>query len=471
MTRAFQFLQSTPKSKAQRLGLLISLIILTIFVSAGFCGLANRIASGKGIFQPFANLNPSKGTGDSPQLLGFDTEFVTSVPIPEGMLTPWDGTGRVTVLVMGLDYRDWATGEGPSRTDTMMLLTLDPLNNTAGMLSIPRDLWVSIPGFENGRINTAYFLGEAYQMPGGGPGLAVKTVEQLLGVEINYYAQIDFGSFIRFVDELGGVKIDLPKKIKIDPIAGDPVKLKPGRQVLNGEFALAYARARYTAGGDFDRALRQQQVILGIRERLLRPDDLSLLISKAPVLYSEIANGVQTNMTLEELIKLALIAQKVPEDNISHGAISAQEVIFAESPDGQSVLVPLPEKIRQLRDEIFLVNSGTLGPLLPGTSQERMVAEEARIVLLNGSLVDGLASQTQNYLQTQGVSVVEISNGQFSDYTKILDYTGNPHTIQYLMELFDVLPEYYDLQYDPNSPVDVVVTLGADWSIQENPQP
>jgi LCP family protein required for cell wall assembly len=471
MMRVFQFLHRAPKSKEQRFGLLITLAVLAIFVFAGFCGLANRLASGKGSFLPFANLSPSTEIGDSSQLLGIDTEFIESVPIPGGVLTPWDGTGRVTILVMGLDYRDWSAGEGPSRTDTMMLLTLDPLNNTAGILSIPRDLWVSIPGFENGRVNTAHFLGEAYQMPGGGPGLAVKTVEQLLGVEINYYAQIDFGSFIRFVDELGGVKVDLPKKIKIDPIAGDPVKLKPGRQVLNGELALAYARARYTSGGDFDRALRQQQVIFGIRERLLKPDDLSLLISKAPALYYEIAEGMQTNMTLEELIRLALIAQKVPEENISQRAISAQEVIFAESPDGQSVLVPLPEKIRELRDEIFLVNTGTLGPMLPGTSQERMVAEGARLALLNGSLVDGLASQTQAYLQLQGANVVEISNGQFTDHTMILDYTGNPHTTQYLMELFNVLPEYYDLQYDPNNPVDVVITLGADWSIQEILQP
>jgi LCP family protein required for cell wall assembly len=351
----------------------------------------------------------------------------------------------------------------------MMLLTLDPLNNTAGMLSIPRDLWVSIPGFENGRINTAYFLGEAYQVPGGGPALAVKTVEQVLGVEINYYAQVDFGAFIRFVDELGGVKIDLPKKIKIDPIVGDPVKLKPGRQVLDGELALAYARARNTSGGDLDRALRQQQVIIGIRERLLNPDDLSLLISKAPALYAEIASGVQTNMTLEELIKLALLAQKVPEENISRGAISVQEVIFAESPDGQSVLVPLPEKIRQLRDEVFLVSTGTLGPLLPGTSQERMVAEGAKIVILNGSSVDGLASQTQAYLQKQGANVVEISNGQFTDHTMILDYTGNPHTVQYLTELFGVSPGSYTLEYDPASSVDIVVTLGADWSNHEIP--
>ena len=98
---------------------------------------------------------------------------------------PWDGANRVTILVMGLDYRDWE-GEGPSRTDTMMLLTMDPVSRTAGILSIPRDLWVNIPGFDYGKINTAYFLGELYNLEGGGPGLAIKTVEELLGVDINY---------------------------------------------------------------------------------------------------------------------------------------------------------------------------------------------------------------------------------------------------------------------------------------------
>jgi LCP family protein required for cell wall assembly len=398
------------------------------------------------------------------QLPADGVDIPEPVAMPEGILAPWDGAGRVTVLLMGLDYRDWSAGEGPSRTDTMILLTLDPLNNTAGMLSIPRDLWVSIPGFENGRINTAYFLGEAYQMPGGGPGLAVKTVEQLIGVEINYYAQVDFGAFVRFVDELGGVKIDVPKKITIDPIVGDPIKLKPERQVLNGELALAYARARNTKGGDFDRALRQQQVIFGIRERLLEPEDLSALVAKAPTIYKEIASGVQTNMPLDDLIKLAILAQKVPEESIQHRSISAQEIIFAESPDEQSVLVPLPEQIRQLRDGIFLVSTGTLGPLLPGTSLERMVSEGAKIKLLNGSSVDGLASRTQANLQAIGVNIVEISNGEYTAQTRIIDYTGNPHTIQYFSELFDLQTGYYSLEYDPESPVDVVVTLGLDWS-------
>ena len=91
-------------------------------------------------------------------------------------------------------------------------------------------------------------------------------------MRINYYAVLDFGAFVRFVDELGGVKIDVPDKIKIDPIVGDPIYLKPERQTLNGELALAYARARNTPNGDLDRALRQQQVVFGIRDRLLKPD-------------------------------------------------------------------------------------------------------------------------------------------------------------------------------------------------------
>jgi len=421
--KAFQFLHTAPKSKLQRLGLLVILLVLILATFGGFRRIAYHLANGKSSFLPSFNPVADQNASVNEAITMSDTTFFETDSIPEGLLAPWDGSGRVTVLVMGLDYRDWSAGEGPARTDTMMLLTLDPLNNTAGMLSIPRDLWVSIPGFENGRINTAYFLGESYQLPGGGPGLAVKTVEQLLGVEINYYAQVDFGAFIRFVNELGGVKIDVPKKIKIDPIVGDPIKLKPGRQVLNGELALAYARARYTEGGDLDRTLRQQQVIFGIRERLLNPQSLAGLISKAPSLYAEIAAGVQTNMPLEDLIKLAVLAQKVPEENITKDSISAQEVVFGETDDGQNVLVPLPEKIRTVRDEVFLVSTGTLGPMLPGTLQERMVAEGAKIVILNGSQVDGLATQVQEQFQAWGANVVEVGNGEFTYPNRIVDYT------------------------------------------------
>ncbi|MBE0699138.1 MAG: LCP family protein, partial [Anaerolineaceae bacterium] len=110
---------------------------------------------------------------------------------------PWDGASRVTILIMGLDFRDWEANETP-RTDTMILFSVDPVSQTAGMLTIPRDMWVNIPGMGYNKINTAYRWGEVYQMPGGGPGLAMKTVEEFLGVPINYYAQVDFMAFVRF---------------------------------------------------------------------------------------------------------------------------------------------------------------------------------------------------------------------------------------------------------------------------------
>src|SRR4030066_1925124 len=141
---------------------------------------------------------------------------------------PWDGASRVTVLVMGLDYRDWEAGDGPPRTDTMILLTSDPLTKTAGMLNVPRDLWVSIPGFEYGRINTAYPLGIAFEVPGGGPGLAMRTIESLLGVPIDYYAIIDFYAFEQFIDELGGINVHVPSTISVDPIGhNNTVILEP----------------------------------------------------------------------------------------------------------------------------------------------------------------------------------------------------------------------------------------------------
>lgn len=456
-----QNLRKKPQTKAAMLEFGVILLIIAGFLFLGIYLLTSRIASGGVPGLLGFSAGKSEGSGE---LSALEADL-PALGLSSGVaMTPWDGTSRVTVLVMGLDYRDWSAGEGPSRTDTMMLLTMDPLSNTAGMLSIPRDLWVSIPGFSNGRINTAYFLGEANQMPGGGPGMAVKTVEGVLGVTINYYAQVDFGAFVRFVDELGGVKVDVPDKIKIDPIVGDPVVLKPERQTLNGELALAYARARNTRGGDLDRAIRQQQVILGIRQRLLKPESLSEIVSKAPALYSEIAAGVQTNLTLDEVVKLALLAQKVPDENIQRGAISASEVNFAMTPDGQSVLIPRPEKIRQLRDEIFLVSTGTLGPLAPGTTAERMAMESASIVLVNGSQVDGLAGQTLNLLEAEGASVVETLDGEYTNQTMIIDYTGNPHTVQFLADFLGVADGRFELQFDPTNPVDVRVILGVDWS-------
>ena len=388
---------------------------------------------------------------------------------------PWDGASRVSILVMGLDFRDWQAGEGPPRTDTMILLSIDPLSRTAGMLSIPRDLWVNIPGgFSYGRINTAYQLGEAYQLPEGGPGLAMATVEELLGVPIDYYAQIDFLAFARFIDEIGGVKIDVTERITIDPLGDNNMKnLKPGVQVLPGDLALAYVRARKTEGGDFDRAQRQQQVILGIRNRILDFNMLPTLIAKSGVLYHELSTGVHTNLSLNETIKLAWLASQIPEENIKKGIIGPpDQVSFATSPDGeQQVLKPITDKIRLLRDEIF-TEAGPVSPAAASMDINALVqAEGARVSILNGTGTPGLAARTSEYLRSQGVIVTVEDNAQRAvTYTEITFYTGKPYTVKYLVDLMQIDAIRIHHFYDPANAVDVVVTLGETWA-RDNPMP
>lgn len=402
-----------------------------------------------------------------------------NIPLqPAGMPTPppWDGAKRVNLLVMGVDARDWETGQGAPRTDTMILLTLDPINRTAGMLSIPRDLWVSIPGYGYERINTAYRFGETYKYPdGGGPGLAMATVEELLGVEIDYYAQVDFFAFVRLVDEIGGVKLEIPEKIKVDPMGDNNTKtLKPGIQVLPGDLALAYARNRKTEGGDFDRAKRTQQVIMGIRDRILDFDQLPTLMAKSGVLYNELSAGVHTNLSLDQVVRLAWLASQIPEENIKQGVIWTDQVSFAATEastgEAEAVLKPITEKIRILRDEIFAE-----APVSPAASGMQLIdlmrAEGARVAVLNGSYTAGLAARTSDYLKSQGVNVVQADNAQkVTSVTEITFYNGRPYTVQFLNELMKVDPNRIYHIYQPDSPVDVSITLGDDWAAN-NPMP
>lgn len=386
-------------------------------------------------------------------------------------IKPWNGAERVTALILGVDYRDWSANEPASRSDTMILLTLDPQSKTAGMISIPRDLWVNIPGFKHGKINTAYYLGDIYKLPGGGPALAIKTVEHFLGVDINYFAQIDFEAFVRFIDEIGGVTVDVTETITIDLLGtGFKTKktLQPGRQVLPGEWALAYARARHTEGGDFDRADRQQQVIMAIRERMLDPNMLPEILKRAPKIYSEITSGIRSNLTLEQVIQLALLAVTLPDERISRGIIGKESVLFGQSPDGLAILIPVPDKIHLVRDRVF-ASSSSLGPLAAGTDQERMLAEKARIALYDGSNVADLLNRTVNFLHDLDIQLTQSGNaGQKYTVTTIIDHTGNPYTLKFLVDLLKINPNKIYFKYDPNNPVDVEIYLGLDWARQNS---
>jgi LCP family protein required for cell wall assembly len=381
-------------------------------------------------------------------------------------LTEWDGTSRVTILLMGLDARDWASGDGPPRTDSMILFTFDPASNTAGMLSIPRDLWVDVPGFGHNKINAAYQLGEGARLPGGGPGLAIKTVEQFLGITINYYAQIDFSAFERFVDLIGGVKLTVQNSVDVQIIGQElPVRIYPGRQVLNGAYALAYARARHSEDGDFDRARRQQEVILGIRQQLMRDDVRNLLISRGFQIYQDLSSGVNTNMTLEEMFSLGFTLRNVEPSEIRQAVIAPPDYVApATSPDGLAILKPITENIRTLRDEMF--TTGTVRSVVAASSasQVNMQAEAASVAVYNGSGNSGLADSTRAYLQAQGFNIVTTGNANPVNATTLIDYTGNPYTLQYLVELMGVTPGYIFNRYDPTSQVDVEVIVGPNWA-------
>jgi LCP family protein required for cell wall assembly len=309
-------------------------------------------------------LNPFRPQSDGGSGQPTDPEVTPTLIKLENTPQPWDGKARVTILIMGLDYRDWIADKSAPRSDSMMLVTLDPITMKAGMLSIPRDLWVEIPGFGYNRINTAYMFGEAYDMPGGGPALAMQTVEDLIGVPIQYYAVIDFQAFERVIDEIGGIDVLVPERIKIAPIGGISRWLDAKPYHLNGPDALAYARVRKYGGGDFGRAERQQQVVLAVLDRVVGFDMLPTLVSRAPALYQEIASGVRTNLSLEQMISLAWTATKVQKSDILSGVIEPPNMVgFYTRPDGAQVLRFVPDQIRILRDQIF-VDSSAFGPTI-----------------------------------------------------------------------------------------------------------
>lgn len=404
----------------------------------------------------------------------------------------WDGSRRVTALLMGLDYRDWEANEPASRTDSMMLVTYDPVSNTAGMMSIPRDMWVYIPGFDYGKINTAYYLGEVNKLPGGGPALAVQTVEQFLGVPIDFYAQIDFGSFIKFIDEIGCIDLKVRVPITIDPLGqGNTKTLKVGTQPLCGADALAYARQRHTDGGDFDRALRQQEVILAVRNQIFNLGKLPELISKSPKLYSDIASGLRTNLTLSQVVQLALAAQKVPKENIKQAIIGTDDCQIAMSADGLSILIPNPDKVRIVRDSIFAsggpvapvvlaptaasdtaaqaaapadATAGTATPIPVADLTTLMVNEQARLMVQNGTTTGGLAERAGQYFQSIGMNVIGTGNAnQAYGQMSLVDYTGKPYTMKFLAQLMQIPSDHIFSQYDPNQPGDVAIIIGENW--------
>src|SRR5262249_25002329 len=263
---------------------------------------------------------------------------------------------RFTVLVVGLDRRPGETGLA-YRTDTMMLVSLDPASHSLGILSIPRDLYVDVPGYNDlQRVNSPMVLGELGQ-PGYGPELMMQTVQYNLGIRVHDYVAIDFNTFISVIDAIGGVDINVPYTIS-DPqypdmyYGYDPFYIRAGLQHLDGKTALKYARTRH-GDNDFQRAQRQQQVLYAIRDKVLKLDMLPQLIIQAPTLWNDVSTGVSTGLTFDQIIQLVLYLKDIPSENIKTGVIDENYTTGYTTSQGAAVLVPDRARLGPLMVSVF----------------------------------------------------------------------------------------------------------------------
>lgn len=370
-------------------------------------------------------------------------------------------TKRVNILFLGIDRRE--NDPGPWRTDTMILFSVDPISNTASMLSLPRDLWVRLPVYNvDERINAAYVYGEQFRYPGGGAEYAKKAVQYNLGVPVHRYVTLDFDGFVRIIDALGGVEIDVPRDI-VDNAYPTPdfgttrLYIPAGWQKMDGELALKYARTRHDSS-DIDRAHRQQQLVMAVRDKVLR---LNFPIARIPEQLRILGESLKTDMTLEEMYAIAQAVRKVPSEDIGSEVIDETMVITWRTPQGWDVLVPQRDRMRLLVNRLFpmptpQVSLGTLG------DRARLAEEAARIEVQNGTQTPGLASRMSTELRSNGYNVVRYGNADRFDHpeTLIICYVEKRYTLASLKDYLEVADTHLVRQPTPDADVDIRVILG-----------
>ncbi|MEX1253915.1 MAG: LCP family protein [Dehalococcoidia bacterium] len=385
-----------------------------------------------------------------------------------------DGDGledRINFLVLGLDRRPHE-GDAPTRTDTMIIVTIDPKTKTAKMLGIPRDWWVEIPykngnGYYHDRVNTAYVIGELEEYPGGGIGLVTEVLKHNLhldeyGVSLDDHVVIDFEAFVGLIDSLGGIDVYVPEEIN-DPRyshtedPGDylPLHFEVGMHHMNGTYALGYARTRYN-NSDLDRIQRQQRVIFAAIEKataldLLHPDKLLEL-------WGEFKDTIETDVSDVQIPGLADLATQIEEANIVGYSIGHATVNYTTA-QGASVLIADDELVRRMVAEVF--------------ADQVAEGEQALVEVQNGTGGDGMAASAVEYLTTSGVEGAQLSagnptDGQVRPLTEIVDFSGKPETVQRLATLLNVPANRIrqagatDAALRNGPTTDVVVILGAE---------
>lgn len=272
------------------------LITLLVALLAGYGAVYQRAAAWAGLTTRLF----------TPVALG-SRAATTATPPPA-----WTGTERLNVLLLGIDSR------GPTdtdrNTDTMIILTLDPLNRTVGMLSIPRDIFIDRPGIFQEKLNAAYSF--------GGADLSRRLIEDLLRIDLNAYGLLDFDAFTRIIDGAGGILVDVRRPLRDEtyPTAAFGVQrldILAGPQLMRGEAALRYARTRH-GSTDYDRAARQQEVVAALRARLTGGD----ILVRLPAIMNQVGPAIQTSFDPAQVLPVARLGA-----GIDRGAIRT-EVLY-----------------------------------------------------------------------------------------------------------------------------------------------
>lgn len=369
-----------------------------------------------------------------------------------------EGDGRINILLIGVG----GSGHpGGTLADSIMVFSLDPQNKKLALLSIPRDLRVTVPDVGTTKINATHSYGEN-KKAGEGPKLIKETVSDILDLPIHYFVRVDFQGFVKLIDNLGGVTVDVTKAVNDplypakDMLGYDPFYVKTGVEKMNGTTALKYARSRETSS-DFDRAARQQQILVAFREKALSAGVLTNP-KKISDTLGILGSHVRTDLELGEMQRLIGLMKDVDTGSIISKVLdnSADGPLKSVS-DGGYYLVPKAgdfSEVRRIAHELF--------------TDPYLVREKARIEILNATGTSGKAHELELDLKSLGYDVVSIKKADTRDKTTISDFSSgaSPFTARFLGERLKTIVKPLARPADAKD-LDIRIILGSDYTRTE----
>ncbi len=359
-------------------------------------------------------------------------------PTPGGAAHTTSANRYLNIALLGSDKRPNAA---TWRTDTIIVVSLDMERNLVRLLSIPRDLWVDIPGHGPDRINTADLWGELAQ-PGGGPELVKQTIYRNLGIPIHYWVRVDFDGFKKIIDTVGGVDVDVDCPLP-------DIELETGVQHMDGELALWYARSRLTTN-DFDRGRRQRKLLMALWEQALSPS----IIPQIPSLLATMNDTIQTDLPPDQIIALAFLGLKLKPNQIFSQSIGPWQVQNWTTPGGAAVLLPRHDKIKELLDSFY-------GPI-DLDFLERV--SQTTVAVQNGTSrpeAGPLAVSSLHWAGFQAQEIEPVSAPVAA--SQVIVYDAGQDVAELAAITLDLMPSSLSYQPDPTRKYDILIILGEDY--------